>query len=482
MGIHKHWQAAAAATLIATSAALAQTAGKVPPAELAEARAIFKQLIEINTTDSVGSVTAAAEAMAERFRKAGFAAADIQIAGPDSPDKPGRKKNLLVRYRGSSSSNKPVLFVAHLDVVEALRADWTTDPFEFVEKEGFYYGRGTQDMKANDAILVADLIRLHQEGFKPDRDILLALTADEEGGSYNGVEWLLENKLEVRQAAFAINPDAGGVDLDKGRAVSINVEATEKLYADYDITAKNPGGHSSLPRPDNAIYELTAALQKLAAYTFPFELNGVTRAYLEKLAPIEGGQNGEDIRAILKTPPDEAALARLSAIPGFNSIVRTTCVATRLQAGHAYNALPQTAMASVNCRILPGHSAAEVRDRLAALFADPKLEVKSLGSLGHGGGDRKPMTPPPPIPAVFVPLTAIAQSIWPGAQVLPTMEAGASDSVYLASVNIPSYGFSALAIERNDVRAHGKDERLPVESFEKGLAFYYEFIKALGSH
>ncbi len=485
MGIHRHWAGAAifvpaTAIFITASVAMAQPAGKVPPAELATATAIFKQLIEINTTDSVGSVTAAAEAMAERFRNAGFAAEDIEIIGPDSPDKPGRKKNLLARYRGSSSSKKPVLFVAHLDVVEALRSDWTTDPFQFVEKDGFYYGRGTQDMKANDAILVAGLIRLHKEGFKPDRDILLALTADEEGGSYNGVEWLLENKLEVRNAEFAINPDAGGVDLVQGRAVSVNVEATEKLYADYDITAKNPGGHSSLPRADNAIYELTAALQKLASYQFPFELNGVTRAYLGKLAPIEGGHTGDDIRGILKTPPDEAALARLSAIPNFNSIVRTTCVATRLQAGHAYNALPQTAMASVNCRILPGHSAAEVRDQLAALFSDPKLEVKSLGSLGHGGGDRKPMTPPPPIPAVFTPLTSIAQSIWPGAQVLPTMEAGASDSVYLASVNIPSYGFSALAIERDDMRAHGKDERLPVESFEKGLAFYYEFIKALG--
>jgi acetylornithine deacetylase/succinyl-diaminopimelate desuccinylase-like protein len=478
MGIHKHLFATAIGCLIMASALLAQTPGKVPQADFAEARAIFKQLIEINTTDSMGNVTAAAEAMAQRFVSAGFPKEDVQVLGPDSPDKSGRKKNLLVRYRGTGSDKKPIVFIAHLDVVEALRSDWTTDPFQFVEKDGFYYGRGTQDMKANDAILVANLIRLYREGFKPDRDILLALTADEEGGSYNGVAWLLENNLSVRQSAYAINPDAGGVDLVKGHPVTVGVEATEKVYGDFEVTAKNPGGHSSLPRSDNAIYELTAALGKLAQYKFPFELNDVTRAYLTKLSTIETGQNAEDLKGILKTPPDEAALTRIGSQPNFNSIIRTTCVATRLQAGHANNALPQTAIANVNCRILPGHSPEEVRDQLASAIADPNIEVKHIGSIGRRVPG-KPMAPPPPLPEVFTPLTAIAQSIWPGAPVVPTMEAGASDSIYMAQVSIPSYGFSALAIERDDVRAHGKDERLPIDSFEKGLAFYYAFIKAL---
>jgi acetylornithine deacetylase/succinyl-diaminopimelate desuccinylase-like protein len=471
------YRVAALLLAILGSIPTARSASSIPPTDLAESRAIFKQLIEINTTDSVGSVTVAAQAMADRFRAAGFPAEDVQVIGPND-----RKKNLLLRYRGRAAGRKPVLIVAHLDVVEALRSDWTTDPFQFVEKDGYYYGRGTQDMKEDDAILVADLIRLHREGFQPDRDILLALTADEEGGDFNGVAWLLEHKPELKQAAFAINPDAGGIDLEHGRPVSIGVEATEKLYADYDITATNRGGHSSLPRPDNAIYELAAAIEKLSHYQFPFELNSVTRAYFGKLADVEKGSTAEDLRAILKDPPDVAAIARLSQTPAFNSNFRTTCVATRLQAGHAYNALPQTAMASVNCRILPGHSPEEVRRQLTDVFGDSKLEVKHLGGLGHGSpAEHKPIAPPVPIPEVFTPLTNIAQSIWPGVPVLPEMENGASDTVHLAAAGLPAYGFSAIALERDDVRAHGRDERLPIDSFEKGLAFYYDFLRALGS-
>ena len=463
---------------VVSSGGIARCAHPVAPDEMREAKAIFKQLIEINTTDTtLGSVTAAAQAMAERFRAAGFPAGDIQVIGPND-----RKKNLLLRYRSAAPRKKPVLIVAHLDVVEALRSDWTTDPFQFVEKDGYYYGRGTQDMKEDDAILVADLIRLHREGFQTDRDILLALTADEEGGTFNGVAWLLEHQPELKQAAFAINPDAGGIDLEHGRTVSIDVEASEKLYADYDVTARNRGGHSSLPRPDNAIYELAAALEKLARYQFPFELNHVTRAYFAKLAEVEKGPVADDLRAIVKEPPDPAAIARLSRTPAFNSNFRTSCVATRLEGGHAYNALPQTAAASVNCRILPGHSPEEVRRQLVEVFADPELEVKHLGGLGHGSpAERKPVLPQQPIAEVFTPLTNIAHSIWPGAPVLPVMENGASDSVYLADAGIPAYGFSAIALERDDVRAHGRDERLPADSFEKGLAFYYDFLRALGS-
>jgi acetylornithine deacetylase/succinyl-diaminopimelate desuccinylase-like protein len=263
-----------------------------------------------------------------------------------------------------------------------------------------------------------------------------------------------------------------------------DVEATEKVYSDFQITATNRGGHSSLPRPDNAIYELTTALNKLQAYTFPFELNEVTRTYFKSLAGQETGQNAADFKAILATPPDLAAAARLSAAePSFNSNFRTTCVATRLSAGHANNALPQIAQANVNCRIFPGHSPEEIRQQLIGIFGDDKLTVKYVsdgGVVSETAPERKAMAPPPPIPEVFEPLTSLTQQIWPGLPVTPEMENGASDSIYFALVGIPCYGFSAIALERDDVRAHGKDERLPIDSYWKSLDFFYSFAKAVG--
>jgi acetylornithine deacetylase/succinyl-diaminopimelate desuccinylase-like protein len=278
--------------------------------------------------------------------------------------------------------------------------------------------------------------------------------------------------------------DAGGVELDHGRTVVADVEATEKVYADYEVTAVNPGGHSSRPRPDNAIYELTTALNKLAAHSFPFELNGVTRTYFEHLEKQESGQTAQDIKAILATPPDAAAASRLSAEPDFNSNFRTTCVATMLKAGHARNALPQTAQANVNCRIFPGHSPEDIRQELIKLFADPKLSVKYIsdaGVISDTAPDRKAIVPPPPIKEVFEPLTRITQQIWPGTPVTPVMENGASDSIYFAQAGIPCYGYSAVALERDDDRAHGQDERLPVDSYWKSLDFFLAFTKALGS-
>jgi acetylornithine deacetylase/succinyl-diaminopimelate desuccinylase-like protein len=440
------------------------------------ARDIFRQLIEINTTDSVGSVTSASEAMAKRLADSGFPAEDVQVLGPND-----RKKNLVVRYRGTGQK-KPILIIGHLDVVEALRKDWTTDPFQFVEKDGYYYGRGTQDMKDADAILIADFIRLHREGFKPDRDLILALTADEEGGQSNGVNWLLQNHRDLIEAEFVLNPDSGGVDVQNGKPLAVMVEATEKVYADYEITATNPGGHSSLPRPDNAIYELTSALEKLAHFSFPFELNPVTRSYFERLSAQESGQTATDMKAILTTPPSQAAIARLSKTPSFNSTLHTTCVATRLSGGHANNALPQTAQANVNCRILPGHSPEEIRQQLIHLFADPKLAVKYVsdaGEVSDTAPNRKAIVPPPPLPEVFDPLAHVTGKLWPGIPVIPMMENGASDSIYTAAAGMPSYGVSGIALERIDIRAHGKDERLPVESYFKGLDFYYDYLKSL---
>ena len=458
-----------------------QSAATGPEGDRAEAREIFKQLIEINTTDTQkGSVTAATEAMQKRFLDAGFSPDDVRLLGPDP-----KKQNLVVRIRaGAPTTEKPVLFLCHIDVVEALPSDWHTDPFQFVEKDGYFYGRGTQDMKESDAALVWTFLRLHREGYKPKRDLILALTADEEGGKFNGASWLVKEHRDLVDAAFVINPDAGGIELDHGRTVVADVEATEKVYADYQVTARNPGGHSSRPRPDNAIYELTSALQKLAAHSFPFELNEVTRTYFQNLEKQETGETARDIKAILANPPDAQAAARLSAEPDFNSNFRTTCVATMLKAGHARNALPQTAQANVNCRIFPGHSPEEIRQQLIALFADPKLTVKYVsdaGSISDTAPDRKAITPPPPIKAVFDPLTRITDKIWPGVPVTPVMENGASDSIYFAQAGIPCYGYSAIALERDDDRAHGQDERLPVDSYWKSLDFFYAFAKALGN-
>jgi acetylornithine deacetylase/succinyl-diaminopimelate desuccinylase-like protein len=463
-------------------AALAQSS---PPATTPEdralARSIFKQLIEINTTDTPrGNVTTATMAMQKRFLDAGFAPEDVHLLGPDP-----RKMNLVVRIGAAGTpTEKPVVFLCHIDVVEALRADWSTDPFQFVEKDGYYYGRGTQDMKNSDAALVFTFLRLHREGYKPKRDLILALTADEEGGKFNGADWLVKEHRNLVDAAFVINPDSGGVEMDKGRAVVADVEATEKVYSDYQVTAVDRGGHSSIPRPDNAIYELTTALNKLSEYSFPFEMNEVTRTYFNNLAGQETGQAAEDMRAILATPPNLAAALRLSAEPSFNSNFRTTCVATRLAAGHANNALPQTAQANVNCRIFPGHSPEEIRQVLIGVFGDEKLTVKYVSDAGvvsNTAPERKAMVPPAPIKEVFEPLTRLTQAIWPGTPVTPVMENGASDSIYFAQAGIPCYGYSAIALEREDDRAHGQDERLPVESYWKSLDFFYSFAEAVGA-
>ncbi len=438
---------------------------------------IFKQLIEINTTDSSGSTTIAAQAMAQRLLDAGFPADDVTVVGPD------RKGNMVARYRGKPGSKlRPVLIIGHLDVVEARKEDWTTDPFQFVEQDGYYYGRGTQDMKVSDAIVVTDFIRLKKEGFVPDRDIILALTAAEEGGKSNGVDWLLKNRRELVDAEFALNPDSGGLVTDHGKPLTMEFEATEKLYADYELIATNPGGHSSLPKPDNAIYHIVDALDVVQRSPFPFELNTVTREYFNQMAASESGQTAADIRAILATPPDPAAIERLSRDAKYNSTLRTTCIPTMMSAGHAPNALPQHAEANVNCRIFPGHSQEDIRLELVKLFNDPTLTVlykSDAGGLTEHGSDRKAMAPPPLRTDVMQSLRSVTAKLWPGAAVVPIMMTGASDSVYTMAAGIPSYGICGVAIDRDDVRMHGKDERVLVESYYTGVEFYYEFLKKL---
>ena len=448
------------------------------PAGSALARDVFRQLIEINTTESSGSVTAASEAMAARLQSAGFAPTDMQIIGPVE-----RKKNLVVRLRGTGKG-KPILLIGHLDVVEAKREDWTSDPFQFVEKDGYFYGRGTQDMKGGDAIMVTTLMRLKKAGFRPKRDVILALTADEESGSSNGVEWLLKNHRELVDAQFVLNHDGTSVVTEHGKPLTFKMDATEKVYADYLLTATNPGGHSSLPVPENAIYELSSVLERLAKYDFPFELNSVTRAYYERMATIEGGQRAADMRAILQPTPDPQAIARLSRDRADHSIMRTTCVATRLAGGHANNALPQRATATVNCRILPGHSPEEVRQALIQVFADPKTTLQYIatnGDIKEQAPDNKGYAPPPLMPAVLKPLDSLVAQMWPGLKVVPSMSTGASDGVYTNAAGLPTYTVSGLAVDKDDKRAHGRDERIGVESFDRGNEFFYRYLQAVSS-
>jgi len=456
-----------------------QSAGpKLPEADRVLAHDIFKELIEINSQDSNGSVTACAVAMRNRLLAGGFAAEDLVLAGPND-----RKQNLVARYRGKSGSGlKPILIIGHIDVVEARREDWTTNPYEFVEKGGYYYGRGTQDMKVDDAGVVEDFIRMRREGYVPDRDIVLALTADEEGGQSNGVSWLLKNRPELVRADFVLNPDAGGVELRNGKADEMDVEATEKTYADFRVTTANPGGHSSQPRPDNAIYELMHALEKLEANPFPVELNAVTRASLAETAKVATPERAAEIRGVLQTPSDAKAVIEFSRDPADSALLRTTCVATMLKGGHAPNALPAMAQANVNCRILPGHSQEETRQTLIGLFADPKLMVEYVSDDGTVAGtapDRKSMPPPPVREDVFGPLRAVTEEMWPGIPVIPVMSAGASDSIYTMAAGIPSYGIGGVGIDFDDDRAHGKDERVRVESYYSGVEFYYLYLKAL---
>ena len=461
----------------------AQTKSPLDPATEALSHSIFKQLVEINTTDSVGSVTAAAEAMQKRLLDAGFPAEDLVLAGPNA-----RKMNLVARYRGTPGSTlKPILIICHLDVVEAPQAEWATDPFKLVEKDGFFYGRGTQDMKDSDAILVTNFIRLKKQGFVPNRDFILALTADEEGGKSNGVDWLLTNKPDLVKADAVLNPDSGGIDSEAGKPVVMVLEATEKLYGDFELSTRNPGGHSSLPPRDSAIYQLTDALSRLNKYVFPFELNAVTRAYFTQMAAINKAsgdtQTAADMLAILKTPPDHAALARLEATPRYNATVRTTCVATMLSAGQAPNALPQFANANVNCRILPSHTQEETRQTLIKVLADPAIKVQykdDAGTLFDKGTERVSPAPPPLRPDIFDPLHKVMAEMYPGLPILPQMETGASDSVYTIAAGIPSYGINGVAIDTNDERAHARDERVNILAFDRGVDFYYRYLQALG--
>jgi acetylornithine deacetylase/succinyl-diaminopimelate desuccinylase-like protein len=435
------------------------------------ARDIFKQLIEINTTDTpAGNVTTAAEAMAARFRAAGFPTEDIHVDGP----KP-KKKNLVVRLRGRGAG-KPILFIAHLDVVEALRQDWSMDPFKLNEVDGFFYGRGTSDIKQGDTILAANLIRLKKEGWVPARDLILALTADEEGGESNGAQWLAKNHHDWIDAEYCINTDAGDFETKHGKRMLLGMQTSEKNYVDFRLEVKSKGGHSSRPVKDNAIYHLSEGLARLADFDFPISLNETTRGYFERTAALESPATGADFRAVIGSDHAKAeeAANRLSQSAFFNALLRTTCVATRLEGGHANNALPQTAAANVNCRMLPQDSLQNVQDTLKRVLADDRIVVSVVG-------EAIPAPASAVNPVIVSKLQSLSDRLYGGLPIVPVMDTGASDGKYLRIARIPAYGVPGVFEDVDDVRAHGKDERIGVKDFYDGVDFYYEFIKSLGA-
>jgi acetylornithine deacetylase/succinyl-diaminopimelate desuccinylase-like protein len=440
-------------------------------------RDVLRELVETNTTFSVGSTTRAAESMAARFRAAGFPAADVVVVGPDT-GRDANNKNLIVRYRGRGA-RKPVLLIGHLDVVEARRADWVLDPFTLTERDGHFYGRGTLDMKNGDASWIAALLRMRQEGVLPAGDYVLALTAGEEGGGgYNGVEWLMQNHRDLLgDPAYVLNADAGGGELRDGKPVSMDVQAAEKVFQTYHLTVRNPGGHSSLPEKDNAIYRLARALGRVDAYRFPVQRNAVTQAYFARTADLNSGELAKELHAMASgRAPDDVQAERLAArSPFYNAQLRTTCVATMIEGGHARNALPQRAMATVNCRIMPGVPATDVEKTLRRVVADTAVELAP--------SDTATPSPPSPLPAaVEGAIRTATASVWRPLPIVPDMETGATDGLYLRNAGIPVYGVSGYFADPNipdDNRAHGLNERISVRGFYDQLEFTYRLLKAL---
>jgi acetylornithine deacetylase/succinyl-diaminopimelate desuccinylase-like protein len=430
------------------------------------ARDVYRELVETNTTQAAGT-TRAAEAMAARLRAAGFPAGDVEVLGPEPA-----KRNLVARLRGSGA-RKPLLLLAHLDVVEARRDDWSFDPFVLLEKEGYFYGRGTTDDKAMAAIFIANLIRYRQEGYRPDRDLIVALTADEEGGDANGVDWLLRTHRELVEAGYCLN-EGGGGQIQSGVRVANTVQASEKVYQTFSLEVRDRGGHSSLPSAENAIYRLAEGLTRLSRFRFPLRLNEVTRAFFSRRSGVEKGQEATDMKAILAEPPDPAAAGRLSERPYYNALLHTTCVATRLEGGHAENALPQTARAIVNCRMLPDEVPADVRQTLVLVLADDRITVTPLA-------EARPSPPSPLTPEVLGPIERLTEEMWPGVPVVPVMSTGATDGLYLRRAGIPTYGVDGIFEDMDDVRAHGKDERLKASSFHEGQEFLYRLVRTLSS-
>jgi acetylornithine deacetylase/succinyl-diaminopimelate desuccinylase-like protein len=455
-----------AAGLLLSSAASAQQA--LTPNQT-EARDIFRELIEINTAYKAGSTSPAARAIARRFLAAGFPASDVTVIGPAGD----KDSSVIVRMQGSSKTLKPILLIAHLDVVEALPADWSLDPFKLTERDGFFYGRGTSDIKDGATTLAAALLRMKREHITPRRTLILALTAGEEGGGgYNAMTWLVDNHRELIDAEFALNADSGDPLIKNGKRFLRALQTSEKFYQSFSLEVVNKGGHSSLPTPDNAIARLADAIARVARYKFPVHLTETTKAYFERSAQLESGETGADMRTIASNPKDSASAARLSVSPFYNAQLRTTCTPTMIEGGHAPNALPQRARAVVNCRILPGEMPAEVKATLVRVVADDSVRVSFVDD-----GNRAPAAASPLTSTIVAPLEKVTARLWPGVPVIPQMETGATDGTPLRTAGIPTYGISGVFLDMDDIRAHGRDERIMVKSFYDGVEYMYQLLR-----
>jgi len=462
-----------AATLLTAVSAFAGDPPPAPqPPEAIKVLAldVLKSLVETNTTHAQGS-TRAAEAVAARLRAAGFAPEDLTLIAPtDHPT----KGNLVIRLHGHGNG-KPLLYIGHLDVVEAKREDWSVDPFVLTAMDGYFYGRGTLDMKGDDAALVTNLMRFKQEGFVPDRDIVVALTADEEAeGDANGVQWLLREHRDLIDAELVLNPDSGGGVSTGNRRLYMGLETSEKIFVTFGLEVTNKGGHSSLPEPDNAIYRLAAGLGRIAKLSFPVRLNATTRAYFAAMAKLESGQKQRDMIAITQPKPDPAAIRRLEASILDNALLHTTCVATKIDGGHAENALPQRARAMIQCRMLPDDTQASVQATLAKTLADPAIKISVI----------TPAAPGPesvPTPAIMNKVAAVVSSMWPNVPLVPDMDTGASDSKFTRGAGLPSFGITGLFTDIDDNRAHGRDERIPIDGFYQDVEFTYRLMKTFSA-
>lgn len=460
---------AAGACMALAAAAHAAPAPLPPQSDQALGREIFSELVGIRSTHDAGS-TAIAHAIEQRLLAAGFTRDEVVFLAP--PEHPS-KGNLIVRLHGRSRT-RPVLFLGHLDVVDARPEDWSLDPFKLTERDGWFYGRGAIDMKDGDAALVAALIRLRRTGYVPRRDLIVALTADEEaGGDANGPAFLLQRHRGLIDAGYAINLDGGGGDLVHGRRVDVQIGTSEKTYATWTLEATGPGGHGSLPGPDNPIVRLAEGLGRLAHYPFPVMVTATTRASFERKAELDPGPQSADLRALAQRPPDPQAAARLSAIPYWNAQLRTTCVPTLIAGGHAENALPQRARATIQCRLMPGDAVSHVEEQLAAALADPQLQLHL---------DAPPIVSPEsaPTPAILALAGRVTHSMWPGVVLVPTMATGFSDDRQTRNAGIPSYDLSGVFMEVDENRAHGRDERVGVREFLESLEYTFRLMKAAG--
>lgn len=433
-----------------------------------EAREIFQQLIEINSSYKGGSTTPVARAIANRFVMAGFPTKDVLVIGPAGD----KDSSVIVRMQGTSKTKKPILLIAHIDVVEALPQDWSFAPYKLTERDGFFYGRGTSDIKGGATTLAAALLKMKRERVNPERTLILALTAGEEGGGgYNAMSWLLRNHRDLIDAEFALNVDSGDPLIKNGKPLLRAVQTSEKVYQSFSLEVTDKGGHSSLPTPENAIARLADAIGRVARFRFPVRLTETTRAYFERSAGLESGQLASDMRAIARNPNDSAAAARLSISPFYNAQLRTTCVPTMIEGGHAPNALPQRAKAVVNCRVLPGEPLAAVRAELVRVVGDDLVHITPIND-GAAAAAPSPLSP-----AIMLPLEKMSRQFWPGVPVIPQMETGATDGAYLRAAGIPTYGVSGIFLDIDDIRAHGRDERIMVKSFYDGVEYIYQLVR-----